>query len=75
VTRLAASGVFGAYAPENLNNAVYLRRQKPMGVVGIQLRRYLLRLSGCERNPGGWDRYFNPPPQPEPPLSFTTINL
>jgi hypothetical protein len=64
VTRLAASGVFGAYAPENLNNAVYLRRQKPMGVVGIQLRRYLLRLSGCERNPGGGIDISTPHPNP-----------
>jgi len=33
-----------------------------MGVVGIQLRRYLLRLSGCERNPGGGLNISTPGP-------------
>jgi hypothetical protein len=33
-----------------------------MGVVGIQLRRYLLRLSGCERNPGGGIDISTPTP-------------
>jgi hypothetical protein len=46
-----------------------------MGVVVIQLRRYLFSLEWLRKEPGGWDRYFNPLPQPEPPLSFTTINL
>jgi hypothetical protein len=46
-----------------------------MGVVGIQLRRYLLRLSGCERNPGGRAEYFDPRSPDGPALHFASLKV